>query len=151
MTDPPSGPRSGPPPDRASSPSDLTDRGDALTRRLREARKLELGTARKEPDLNSEASGLGQAFRIGAEMISALLVGVGIGWGLDTLLGTKPWMMVIFIFLGGAAGILNVYHTAMRMAEDLSDDLKENSTKSDAFDGTNAPHGSPLDPNDQKK
>jgi len=103
----------------------LQEQGDDLTKRLHKARQVELGTSRKEPKLSNEKSGLGQAFRISTELISALLVGVGLGWGLDQLLGTKPWMMIICIFLGGAAGILNVYHTAMRMAEDLKEDLKE--------------------------
>ena len=54
-------------------------------------------------------SGLGLAFRVGIELVSALGVGVGIGWLLDHWLGTKPWLMVVFFFLGAAAGILNVW------------------------------------------
>ena len=112
-------------PERPISGPSLEEKGHDLSARLKKAHQNELGTARKEPKLRNEASGLGQAFRIGTELISALLVGVAVGWGLDKLLGTKPWMMVIFIFLGGAAGILNVYHTAMRMAEDLEEESKE--------------------------
>lgn len=52
---------------------------------------------------------LGLAFRIGVELVAALAVGVGIGYGLDLWLGTKPWLMVVFFFLGAGAGILNVY------------------------------------------
>ncbi|MGE5539905.1 MAG: AtpZ/AtpI family protein [Gemmatimonas sp.] len=54
-------------------------------------------------------SGLGLAFRVGIELVSALAVGVGIGWFLDRWLGTKPWLMVVFFFLGAAAGVLNVW------------------------------------------
>ena len=54
-------------------------------------------------------SGFGQAFRIAAELVSGLLVGLGIGWGLDEWLGTKPWLLILFFFLGAAAGMLNVY------------------------------------------
>jgi ATP synthase protein I len=54
-------------------------------------------------------SGLGLAFRVGIELVSALAVGVGIGWLLDRWLGTKPWLMVVFFFLGSAAGVLNVW------------------------------------------
>lgn len=99
----------------------LEEQGDDLGRRLKQARATELGSPRKEAKLKNEVSGLGQAFRLGTELLSALLVGVGIGWGLDHLLGTKPVMMIVFIFLGGAAGIYTVYRTAMRMAEDLND------------------------------
>ena len=54
---------------------------------------------------------MGLAFRIGIELVAALAVGVGIGWLLDVWLDTKPWLMVVFFFLGAGAGILNVYRT----------------------------------------
>lgn len=54
-------------------------------------------------------SGVGIAIRVGIELTATLAVGVGIGWLLDRWLGTGPWLMVVFFFLGGAAGILNVY------------------------------------------
>ena len=115
----------------------LQAKGDDLSKRLRKARQIELGTARKEPKLRNEKSGLGQAFRMSTELISALLVGVGLGWGLDWLFGTKPWMMIICIFLGGAAGILNVYNTAMRMVDDVNEDLKEELKETEASGATN--------------
>ncbi|HTI86380.1 MAG TPA: AtpZ/AtpI family protein [Alphaproteobacteria bacterium] len=60
-------------------------------------------------DNGQPMSGLGLAFRVGIELVSALAVGVGIGWLLDRWLGTKPWLMVVFFFLGSAAGVLNVW------------------------------------------
>jgi len=54
-------------------------------------------------------SGLGFALRIGVELVAALVVGVGIGLLLDYWLDTTPWLMVVFFFLGSAAGFLNVY------------------------------------------
>ena len=56
--------------------------------------------------------GLGLAFRTGIELVSALAVGVGIGFLLDKWLDTTPWFLVVFFFLGAAAGILNVYRAA---------------------------------------
>lgn len=56
-----------------------------------------------------ELSGAAIAVRVGVEMVGSVAVGVGIGWLLDRWLGTAPWLMVVFFFLGGAAGILNVY------------------------------------------
>ena len=52
------------------------------------------------------------AIRIGTEMVAALIVGVGIGYFLDNWLGTKPWFLVVFFFLGAGAGVLNVYRAA---------------------------------------
>ena len=59
----------------------------------------------------SATSGLGFAFRIGTELVVGIVVGVGIGLGLDYWLGTKPWLMIVFFFLGAGAGMLNVYRT----------------------------------------
>jgi ATP synthase protein I len=56
-------------------------------------------------------SGLGFALRVGVELVAALVVGVGIGLLLDYWLDTTPWLMVVFFFLGSAAGFLNVYRT----------------------------------------
>ena len=55
--------------------------------------------------------GLGLAFRIVAEFVSGVAVGVGIGWFLDSWLDTRPWLMILFVLLGAAAGMLNVYRT----------------------------------------
>ena len=126
-------------PERSLPERSLEERGSDLSKRLRDARSKEQGGNRKEPKLKSETSGLGQALRIGVDMVSAVVVGVGIGWWLDKVLGTKPWLMIIFILLGGAAGILNAYRTAMRMTEDLnetkpSDAMNENdAAKPDDF------------------
>ncbi len=43
------------------------------------------------------------------ELVSALAIGVGIGWLLDRWLGTRPIFLGIFVLLGGAAGVLNVW------------------------------------------
>jgi len=100
-----------------------------LGARLKKARQSQPNALGQGPVLKNEMSGVGQAFRIGAELISSLLVGTGIGWFLDDWLGTKPWFMITFIFLGGAAGILNVYRTAMRMADDVERELAEEGQK----------------------
>ena len=59
--------------------------------------------------------GIGIAVRVGIELTATLAVGVGIGWFLDRWLGTGPWLMVVFFFLGAAAGVLNVYRAAKNM------------------------------------
>ena len=62
----------------------------------------------KSPDgLDGNALAIGM--RVGVEMVSALVVAVAIGWGLDRLLGTKPILLAVFVLLGGAAGVLNVW------------------------------------------
>jgi ATP synthase protein I len=51
----------------------------------------------------------GIGMRVGVELVSALVVAVAIGYGLDYLFGTKPILMAVFVLLGGAAGVLNVW------------------------------------------
>jgi ATP synthase protein I len=51
----------------------------------------------------------GIGLRVGVELVSALVVAVAIGWGLGYLFGGKPIFIAVFVLLGGAAGILNVW------------------------------------------
>jgi ATP synthase protein I len=55
---------------------------------------------------------LGIAFRIAIELVAALGIGLAIGWGLDRVLGTRPWGLIVFFFIGAAAGMLNVFRAA---------------------------------------
>jgi len=60
-------------------------------------------------------AGLGQAVRMGTELLAALIVGGGLGWAADTYLwGTNPWGMVSGLVLGVIAGIRNAYRSAQR-------------------------------------
>ena len=83
--------------------------------------KTRLKIAKKEVDqksnINDNKKGLfmGSAFRLGTELVAAVVVGTIIGFILDSWFDTKPWLMIIFFFLGTAAGILNVIRTANRM------------------------------------
>jgi len=63
----------------------------------------------------SQGAALGQALRLGVELVAGVAVGGFIGWALDRFLGTAPLLMVVFLGLGAAAGILNVVRTAKRM------------------------------------
>ena len=67
-------------------------------------------------------SAMGYAFRIGIELVAGLVVGGGIGWLLDKLFGTLPLFLILFFFLGSAAGILNVYRAARQMQNAAAED-----------------------------
>jgi ATP synthase protein I len=56
-----------------------------------------------------QTTSMGVGLRVGVELLSALVVGVGIGWSLDRWLHTSPAMLILFVLLGGAAGIANVW------------------------------------------
>ncbi|MGI4976901.1 MAG: AtpZ/AtpI family protein [Janthinobacterium lividum] len=54
-------------------------------------------------------SALGVGVRVGVELVSALVVAVGLGWLLDRWLHTLPLFLILSVLLGGAAGIANVW------------------------------------------
>jgi ATP synthase protein I len=64
---------------------------------------------------NENSSFMGSAFKLGTELVSAVLVGTIIGFILDTWFDTKPWFIILFFFLGSIAGILNVIKVAKKM------------------------------------
>ncbi|MEW6543157.1 MAG: AtpZ/AtpI family protein [Nitrospirota bacterium] len=60
-------------------------------------------------------AGLGQAVRIGTELLASLIVGGGLGWLTDTyLFASSPWGLVVGLILGLAAGIRGAYRAAQR-------------------------------------
>ena len=60
----------------------------------------------------SDPSAIARGFRLSTELVAGVLVGAAIGWGIDRVLGIKPWGMIVFLLLGFAAGVLNVMRTA---------------------------------------
>ena len=68
-----------------------------------------------QSDIEKKGSFMGSAFKLGTELVAAVAVGTIIGFILDSWFDTKPWLIIIFFFLGTAAGILNVIRTANRM------------------------------------
>ena len=64
---------------------------------------------------NEPKSNIGIAFKMSTELISAVLVGTIIGFILDNWFDTKPWLILIFFFVGVIAGILNVVRSAKNM------------------------------------
>ncbi len=63
----------------------------------------------------SSSSNIGVAFKLSTEMVAAVIVGTIIGFILDNWFGTKPWLILIFFFVGVIAGILNVIRSAKNM------------------------------------
>ena len=82
--------------------------------------KIAKSKIKKQVESESEKKGsfMGSAFKLGTELVSAVAVGTIIGFILDSWFDTKPWLIIIFFFLGTAAGILNVIRTANRMQKE---------------------------------
>jgi len=78
--------------------------------RLDKARAASQGPLGKAPDSPpSTGNALAFGWRVGIELVGAIVIAEFIGWAIDKWLGTRPWGMVVFFFLGVAAGMLNVY------------------------------------------
>ena len=71
-----------------------------------------------ENDNKKQGSFMGNAFKLGTELVAAVAVGTIIGYILDSWFDTKPWLIITFFFLGAAAGILNVIRAAKRMQKE---------------------------------
>ena len=83
--------------------------------------KTRLEIAKKKASKSSSnrnqksSSNLGIAFKLSTELVAAVAVGTIIGFILDDWFDTKPWLILIFFFVGVAAGILNVVKSAKNM------------------------------------
>jgi ATP synthase protein I len=93
-----------PPPDRLQRLGTEIDKA----RRDRLSRESKRRTA---PPQGALAFG----WRVATELVAALAVGAGLGWGFDRAFGTRHWGLIVFFLLGSAAGMLNVYRAAKGM------------------------------------
>ena len=75
----------------------------------KKALKRDINTKKQNP------SPIGTAFKLSTELVSAVAVGTIIGFILDKTFGTKPWLILIFFFVGVIAGIMNVIKSAKKM------------------------------------
>ena len=73
---------------------------------------------KNQSDKENEKSSFGKAFQLSTELVSAVLVATIIGFILDNWFDTKPWLIIIFFFIGVAAGIMNVIRSAKKMQKD---------------------------------
>ena len=92
----------------------MTKQNDFKTRLKIAKTKLKSNSSNND---NRKGLFMGNAFKLGTELVAAVGVGTIIGFILDSWFGTKPWLIVIFFFLGAAAGMLNVIRAANRMQE----------------------------------
>lgn len=82
-----------------------------------------INTLQKEKTLGAKAphnqytTSASLGLRIATELLSGIIIGGGIGWFLDDFLHTKPYLLVVFLLFGGAAGFLNVYRFTKQLEQ----------------------------------
>jgi ATP synthase protein I len=95
------------------SPEDreaIRKRSEALGQKL-DALKVQRAKVER-PKAQRGQSDFGAAFKFAAELVVGVVVGGGLGWALDRQFGTAPWLMIVLVILGFAAGLLNVVRAA---------------------------------------
>jgi ATP synthase protein I len=90
----------------------IKDRLEHLDRKIDSAQGRQPGDP-ASPEGRGEAMGL--AFRIATELVAGVFVGALLGWALDKWLGTAPILLIVFLLLGIAGGLLNSIRAAIRM------------------------------------
>jgi ATP synthase protein I len=86
------------------------DEIDVKLRAARAEQAAQSGRPTSPDDTRSKpGAGMGLGFRIAVDLVAGIVVGTGIGVGLDRWLGTRPWLLIVFFLMGAAAGMLNVY------------------------------------------
>ena len=106
----------------AEGPRNDADR-DADAARLRdlEDRLSQMTPKPKAPGPMAGYDKAHVAWRMVTEIVAGILMGCGIGYGLDYLFGTKPFLMILFIFIGFAAGIKVMMRTAAELGRTPGD------------------------------
>ena len=102
------------------------DRLRELGRKLEDAQKRQAAGSKAPPP-----NQLGIAGRFATELVAALVVGGGLGWGVDWLFGhfglhTKPVFLIVFFVLGAAGGIRNVMRAASEINARMASKNLEN-------------------------
>ncbi len=90
----------------------MSDLDDFKTRLKIAKSKLEKNDLKNNGE---KATFVGNAFKLGTELVAAVVVGTIIGFILDNWFDTKPVLIIIFFLFGSAAGIVNVIKAAKRM------------------------------------
>ena len=86
---------------------------DLFKTRLEIAKKK--ASKRNLDNNKNNPSSIGTAFKLSTELVAAVAVGTIIGFILDKTFDTKPWLILIFFFVGVVAGITNVIKSAKNM------------------------------------
>ena len=81
--------------------------------RAEQAEKVRVGATQQQAD---DGSRLGN--RVLAELIGGLVGGALVGWVLDRLFGTSPWLLLIFLGLGIVAAFRNIIRLTTKRSGD---------------------------------
>jgi ATP synthase protein I len=87
--------------------------GDDLNKRIAKA-QAELDAQKRPSKRFAEGQGMGLGFRMAADFVAAIIVGAVLGWGVDALLRTSPWGLIVCLMIGFVTGVWNVVRAAQQ-------------------------------------
>jgi ATP synthase protein I len=92
----------------------LSQTPEELGRKIKEAQERQGLETRARVPQGSGNSGAMRALRAGVDMVAPVAVGSAIGYEIDKFAGTKPLFMIVLLFLGFFAGVLNIIRAERR-------------------------------------
>jgi ATP synthase protein I len=94
--------------------------GDDLNERIAKA-QAELDAQARPSTKESMGKGMGLGFRMAADFVAAVIVGAVLGFGIDALLHSSPWGLIVCLILGFITGVWNVVRVAQSSANTPQD------------------------------
>jgi ATP synthase protein I len=85
---------------------------DARLKAAAEAEQARTGVAPRKPE-----KGYSQGSRVLTELIAGPAGGALMGWFLDRLFGTSPWLLLVMLFLGIIVAFRNIYRISQARPE----------------------------------
>jgi ATP synthase protein I len=110
-----------PPADEAALSARLTHLDEQLSEARRDRANQSIQQGSERETASAKASAMARGFRLSSELVAGVVVGAVIGWGIDRVLSTSPWGLIVFFLLGFAAGVLNLMRAAGVAPSDNSD------------------------------
>lgn len=104
------------------SPDDIAEfkrRASQLGTRIESVQSEKQAEIEDQQDRANRSRGMAYGLRMSSELVAAILVGGFMGYMLDTWLGTRPWLFLVFMMLGFSAGILNILRAFKRMQAEI--------------------------------
>jgi ATP synthase protein I len=113
----------GAPPEKGHlSPEDIAEfkrRASQLGTRIDSVQSEKQAEIEEQQDRANRSRGMAYGLRMSSELVAAILVGGFMGYILDSWLGTRPWLFLVFMMLGFSAGILNILRAFKRMQSEI--------------------------------
>jgi ATP synthase protein I len=85
---------------------------DARLRAASNAEKARTGTAPRKPQ-----KGYAQGSRVLTELVAGPAGGALLGWVMDRLFGTSPWLLLVMLALGTIVAFRNIYRISQARPE----------------------------------